>query len=529
MKYISFISLLILISSTQFDLLDSKSRNSDLLNLFSSSNRNLKEETPSPEMCQARPNPLNPDIFYFAPVYKAKLFKENDSNEFVSGCYKKNNATLKKLSKEETIIEIESYEKTYLFCNDIFIIHTSNINKLTVLSLTGKHTIKLKNLSDDDMDEIKLNSIKIMGFCQNMISSLKSLFYSLEAFIGGLGNNPDHIIPLFRPNIPKYQLEANLRMIDLYMNWKPEFRNESLININEKDIKTGDFIAISRFDGLDNIIMIGTGSHIGHSAVAAWIDGELYVIESQDGWYWPKSGIQRTKWSDWVKYAHIADFNVAILPIRNDINFNAEKAVKWFVEKAEGLDYGYRNFLFGWIDTPDKNMPFVIEHDHFELILTLLEKVSRSVSDMIVGEAVNMRLKTKGLSLPQVIAEAARRGMTFNELLAVKEEDDWVYSNGPNLVCSAFVVAFYKAGGVFDGLDVQATEFGPKDIYQMDIFDTNYKRPQECINADPNLPYCQIMGNLRIDLPGYNTIKPYNHMNEKCPSVGPDYIRLEGC
>ena len=103
-----------------------------------------------------------------------------------------------------------------------------------------------------------------MGFCQGIISSLKSLFYSLEAFIGGLGKDPNHLIPLFRPHIPKYQLNANLRMLDLYMNWKPEFRNDTVLNINEKEIKTGDFIAISRFDCLDNIIMIGTGSHIGH-------------------------------------------------------------------------------------------------------------------------------------------------------------------------------------------------------------------------------------------------------------------------
>ena len=55
----------------------------------------------------------------------------------------------------------------------------------------------------------------------------------------------------------------------------------------------------------------------------------------------------------------------------------------------------YRNFILGWIDTPDQNMPFVIEHDHLEFIFTILEKVSRSTSDMIVGEAVNMRLQTK--------------------------------------------------------------------------------------------------------------------------------------
>jgi len=32
-----------------------------------------------------------------------------------------------------------------------------------------------------------------------------------------------------------------------------------------------------------------------------------------------------------------------------------------------------------------------------------------------------------------------------------------------------------------------------------------------------------------MELPGYNTIKPYAHMNEKCPSLAPDYIRPEGC
>ncbi len=31
----------------------------------------------------------------------------------------------------------------------------------------------------------------------------------------------------------------------------------------------------------------------------------------------------------------------------------------------------YRNFILGWIDTPDQNMPFVIEHDHLEFIFTI--------------------------------------------------------------------------------------------------------------------------------------------------------------
>lgn len=42
----------------------------------------------------------------------------------------------------------------------------------------------------------------------------------------------------------------------------------------------GDFLAVTRFDGLDQIIEWGTGGRIGHSAMIFEIDGEKYVIES---------------------------------------------------------------------------------------------------------------------------------------------------------------------------------------------------------------------------------------------------------
>ena len=60
-------------------------------------------------------------------------------------------------------------------------------------------------------------------------------------------------------------------------------------------------MAIFRLDGLDPIIMYGTGSHIGHDTMALRFDGELYVVESQDVWYWPTAGLQRTIWADWIK------------------------------------------------------------------------------------------------------------------------------------------------------------------------------------------------------------------------------------
>jgi len=49
--------------------------------------------------------------------------------------------------------------------------------------------------------------------------------------------------------------------------------------------------AIFRLDGFDSIIMYGTGSHVGHCTMALRFDGELYVVESQDAWFWPVSGL----------------------------------------------------------------------------------------------------------------------------------------------------------------------------------------------------------------------------------------------
>lgn len=37
------------------------------------------------------------------------------------------------------------------------------------------------------------------------------------------------------------------------------------------------------------------------------------------------------------------------------------------------------------------------------------------------------------------------------------------------------------------------------------------------------------MGTHRIELEYYNTVEIYEHMNEHCPSIAPDFIRTPGC
>lgn len=51
--------------------------------------------------------------------------------------------------------------------------------------------------------------------------------------------------------------------------------------------------------------------------------------------------------------------------------------------------------------------------------------------------------------------------MSFDELLTIPEQDEWVYSDGKSTTCVAFILAMYKAAGVFGPLadHIQVTEF----------------------------------------------------------------------
>merc|ERR1711990_794694 len=101
--------------------------------------------------------------------------------------------------------------------------------------------------------------------------------------------------------------------------------------------------------------MYGTGSRSGHSVMALRMDGELYIVESQDAWYWPTHRIQRTPFKAWMRFAENCDFHVVHMPLAPEYRakFN----------QTEGLPYGYHNFLYSWVDTPEKNWPLILPKD----------------------------------------------------------------------------------------------------------------------------------------------------------------------
>jgi len=301
------------------------------------------------------------------------------------------------------------------------------------------------------------------------------------------------------------------------------------------------FFAIIRLDGLDPTLAWGMGAHTGHTAVALRFDGELYVFESTtNSAYWPTNGIQRTPFSQWVTQAHEADYNVLHLPLSPEAvqNFNVTAAVEWF-STVEGLPYGFNNMLFCWVDTETGNYPCLppdwgtcLPPEVVEWLAGFVDRIDPQLADKMFNLALNKRLNnTQVLRVPDVVYQASQLGLSFQQLVMLPEQDSWVYPTGKQMVCDVFVCQTWKNAGLFGSLsdEIQCTEFTNWDAYAMSFFDSNYVRPQECVNSDPTSQFCQIMGNFQMSLPGYNTKTAYPEMADSCPSLNPQYYRPPNC
>lgn len=111
------------------------------------------------------------------------------------------------------------------------------------------------------------------------------------------------------------------------------------------------------------------------------------------------------------------------------------------------------------------------------VIFSVLERLIPFEAKLIAIEAFNKRLNTTNLTMEQVAATAAERNLTVQDLMAMVEIEGWEYDglrnySTPAYVCSAYVAGAYEAAGLL--VDVQATEFTPKDVYSLKIFDSNF-------------------------------------------------------
>jgi len=227
--------------------------------------------------------------------------------------------------------------------------------------------------------------------------------------------------------------------------------------------------------------------------------------------------------------------------------FNATAAWAAFNE-WQGLDYGYHNLLFGWIDTPTDNYPCLppdytqcLQWQHVEVLVGLADRLAPPVASLLFNQALAHRVNGPAdMRAAEILYAAYQQGISTPDLPVIVESDEWEYqttryqnttTTGRSMVCCVFVCNIWKAAGVFGSLtdEINCAELTNWDDYALTILDPKPARPNACVQADPANPLCQLEGEYSLVLNNYATKAPYAHMAEKCPSEPPAYKKPADC
>ena len=249
--------------------------------------------------------------------------------------------SLEQLDDHKFLLSIDATGKKNLLCSDFMLFGNAGVFSYEMLFFEGVTKITF-DVSETGFEkaafiDMKANGIESFAFCEDIGDELISVLNTLKLYAGGIGRNG--IVGLFDTHTPDYLAEINREFIKWGHNWDVQKRETEDFVIDERLIKSGDFFPVLRLDGLDPMVMYGTGSRVGHTTVALWFEEfgkrELYIVESQAGVpYWPVDRIQRTKYRNWVRLAKEASFLSTHLPLSEEkrAQFNETAATEAFYE-----------------------------------------------------------------------------------------------------------------------------------------------------------------------------------------------------
>ena len=466
-------------------------------------------------------NSVFSDKYYeFIPSIKGSLYSKESQISFESKCFKKVLISLN-INKNNFTVTFRNTGIKHYICMDIYYTGCINFQHINFIPSYKKEysiTSLYKN-RDIDINDINFNGYHVFYFNNGVVGTVSSLIYTTQLYIGN--------------NI----IFNNINFLKEKMNYNIEKNKNTEVYFNPDNIKTGDIFLVNRLDGFDQLIMWGTGSYIGHTAIASRINGELYILESTDAnpygkvcWD-PPYGVIKNKWDRWYSMIKNCSSYISILRLKDNFQLDFSKGNDFF-DIVEGLPYGYNNFVFGWIDTLKDNYPNPLSPELLYVLLNQYSKGNDSFPNIYFSQGLNKRLGTNNLHFSEVLFELLKRKIKFRELLTIPEEDKWIYNNkirpGRSMVCDVFVLSFLKKSGLFKDYQMEVSEFTPKDLYQLKIFNNTWITDEKltCLNNDS---WCQILGEYYMDLNNFNSIDIYSNMNQKCPSIPPDYIRDKEC
>ncbi|ERN18364.1 hypothetical protein AMTRI_Chr10g4930 [Amborella trichopoda] len=465
------------------------------------------------------------------PYYVGSVTPQGEKVEWKGACFYGNEAHLKFTDSEKDelgggVIYVKTAEAHSWTCMDLYVFATPYRVTWDYYFTAREHTLKIESWEESaELEYVKLNGISVFLMPSGMLGTLLSMIDVLPLFSNsGWGQN------------------ANLAFLEKHMGATFKKRPEPWIaSIRLEDVHSGDFLAVSkirgRWGGFETLEKWVTGAFAGHTAVCLKDEeGNLWVGESGHENDKGEEIIVVIPWDEWWQLALKDSSNpqIALLPLHPDLRAKFNATAAWeYARSMLGKPYGYHNMIFSWIDTIADNYPPPLDAHLVISVMSMWTRLQPAYAANMWNEALNKRLETEGLDLHGILLETEKRGISFDQLLTIPEQDEWVYSDGKSTTCVAFILEMYKEAGIFGPVSnsIQVTEFTIRDAYMLRIFENNSSRlPSWCSNRDTKQPpFCQILGEYHMEFPRYNTVELYGHMNENCPSLPPNYDRPVGC
>ncbi|CAI5964173.1 unnamed protein product [Closterium sp. NIES-64] len=480
--------------------------------------------------------------------------------------------------------------KRRMLCTDVYALATPFHLVVRVLPLALPHpiTVPWPAMGPLEMDYVQQRGVAVFRLPHGLWGAVKALLQLLplasDSSVGEAAQMrflQQHMHASFHPHVPlapppDLSLPAATAFLssgDLLLTSK--FRGPwGLFETIEKWV-TGSYAAhaalLLRTDAAGS--GAGGGGDRGEG-VGDGKEGELWVAESGRISVAGRPEIAVERFSEWWRRMQRdpSGQHVVVLRLGEEGRRRWDNGRAWaFVRAMEGRQFGYHNIMFSWIDTPANNFPPPINENTVAALAAVWSRVQPEYAARIWNEALNRRLGTQNLSLEQVLVECQRQNISFGQLLALPEQDSWRYSDGLSLSCVAFALRVWKEAGVFGpmGDNINVSEFTIRDAYQLQLFASNASHlPSWCFSQDQSeeeqagkedklgrkgirgtreamemghsttrgvegvggaRAWCQLLGKWRFDLPGFNSIPLYAHMNERCPTLPPNYMRPSSC
>lgn len=351
----------------------------------------------------------------------------NQSEEWSNFCFQKNSATFKWLDSTTAQIVITSSNPVVANCSDSYSLTTIFNHDIKVIETEGEHTITYKFDEEGEITMINNLGLRIIRMCDEHSHFIPDFLLTVKLFL------TDPIINKLGGKIPEglsdYIYKEHYKWLhkwEGYRLYERKIQAEMNPDVLRQIAKSGDIMCMFLGTGLSGTVMWGTGSRCSHIAMFMWGRGDesetLFVVQSNEDGIWKRP--VEDFWGD-----H-AGHSIVMLPLHPDwrAKYDTEKAWDWF-ETVDGQPYGYANFLFGYIDTPEENYPQITGADawaSFIMMLNDIPIIGEKAVDYVWTRALNKRLGTDGLHYKQVVLEAAKRGMTIGELAAMPEKEEWM-------------------------------------------------------------------------------------------------------